>query len=367
MPIKRGSNWFTNLRYKYQGRSGRIRLKVGPRRRDAVDTETQIRAAMAAGTFVLPEDRVPIAAKGEQVLKGPDVEPAPSLFVEFAGGEFLRWSKAKHSPGQHKRQKGIIEAHLAPHFDGLRLDAITPKHIDDYLLCRIQQRKRQVKPATVNRELMCLKSIFRKAIEYGYLATSPAARIPPFKEAENPPRLLEQREIAAILRQMPDQLRVLVALAAYAGMRLEEACNLKWSDVDLKVGEMDFVGKGGKRRRVPISDDLRTYLIGHPRRLGSPYVCPNSRGKPYSDIRGSLNSAVERAGISDHVTLHQFRHAFSSYMQMLGVSPHLVQKWLGHKSLKTTQRYSHVSPEYEKEAIQRVKYREDEEAEEMKA
>jgi integrase len=46
-----------------------------------------------------------------------------------------------------------------------------------------------------------------------------------------------------------------VALADYAGFRLEEACNLKWVDVDLNGGELNFEGKGRKGRRVPISDD----------------------------------------------------------------------------------------------------------------
>ena len=126
------------------------------------------------------------------------------------------------------------------------------------------------------------------------------------------------------MREMPDHLRVIVALAAYAGLRLEEACHLKWSDIDMTNGELEFEGKGRKRRRVPISDELHVHLSRHPRRLGSRYVCPNPAGVPYADIRASLDSAAKRAGVEDRVRMHALRHAFASHMQLAGVSPRQV-------------------------------------------
>ena len=54
--------------------------------------------------------------------------------------------------------------------------------------------------------------------------------------------------------------------------------------------------------------------------------------------------------------MHQLRHAFCSHALMQGIDPRTVQKWMGHKDLKTTLKYAHVSPDHEREAIQRLRY-----------
>ena len=73
-------------------------------------------------------------------------------------------------------------------------------------------------------------------------------------------------------------------------------------------------------------------------------------------MRKSLNKAAADAGISGEIGLHQLRHAFCSHALMAGVDPRTVQKWMGHRDLKTTLRYAHVSPDHEKMAIQRLRY-----------
>ena len=90
--------------------------------------------------------------------------------------------------------------------------------------------------------------------------------------------------------------------------------------------------------------------------VGSPYVFSNREGKPYTDIREPLNDAAQRAGINGAIKLHQLRHAFCSHALMSGIDARTVQKWMGHKDLKTTLRYAHVSPDHEKAAIQKLSY-----------
>ena len=88
-----------------QGRRGRIRKKIGPRRRDAVNVEAKIRAEMAAGTYVFPEDREKQIAEEAQTRM---------LFGDFAQDEFLPWSKSKHSDGHHRRQKLTRRKRIRP-------------------------------------------------------------------------------------------------------------------------------------------------------------------------------------------------------------------------------------------------------------
>ena len=76
----------------------------------------------------------------------------------------------------------------------------------------------------------------------------------------------------------------------------------------------------------------------------------------YNEVRKPLSAAALRAGIEDNVNLHQLRHAFCSHALMSGIDARTVQRWMGHKNLPTTMRYSHTSPDHERAAIQRLRY-----------
>ena len=95
----------------------------------------------------------------------------------------------------------------------------------------------------------------------------------------------------------------------------------------------------------------------HPRSTGSPYVLVNpATGQPYNNVRKALASAARRAGLDGFIGLHQLRHAFCSHCLMQGIDPRTMQKWMGHKDLKTTLRYAHVSADHEKAAMERLAY-----------
>ena len=69
--------------------------------------------------------------------------------------------------------------------------------------------------------------------------------------------------------------------------------------------------------------------------VGSPYVFSNREGRPYTDIRDSLNEAARQARIEGEVKMHQLRHAFCSLALMQGIDPRTVQKWMGHKDRRS--------------------------------
>jgi len=356
--MKRGDTWYVNVRCTYKGRSLRIRKSIGTRRRDAVAAEVQIRAQIAAGTYV-PED--------EQLPQPPP--PRRPSFEDFALDEFLPWCQSNRSETHYVQQERILKQHLIPVIGGLRMDEISQKRIEDYCQGRRGKRfqsgkhRKRVKPATVNRELFCLKAVMRKAVEWGLLELSPAQPIKPFREIPHKPRLLSQAEVKRLLDALPDHLRALGAVVAYAGLRRAEAFYLRWQDVDLPNGELNVTSreerhtKSYKSRRIPMHPDLVTYLRQHPRRLGCRYVFPNKAGKPYYKIDRQLDEAAERAGIPEgKVRLQQIRHTFCSHAQMSGIPASTVQGWMGHQSVNTTRIYTHVSPEHERVVIHRLGY-----------
>ena len=123
-------------------------------------------------------------------------------------------------------------------------------------------RRAKVKPATVNRELFCLRKILEKAIDWGRLQISPARAVKPLPEVPDKARPLTDDEVLRLLEALPDHLRALAATVAYAGLRSAEVFHLRWSDVDLQAGSIRVVSrsdhptKNRKSRIVAMPPDL---------------------------------------------------------------------------------------------------------------
>lgn len=137
------------------------------------------------------------------------------------------------------------------------------------------------------------------------------------------------------------------------GMRQGEILNLKWDDVDLQNG-MIYIknSKSGKLREIPIHPELLDYL-GSANRVG-PYVFADENGMPYSrygKLRHEFENALKRAGIRNF-RFHDLRHTFASELAMRGVDLRTIQDYLGHSTLRMTERYAHLLPNHKKFSIQ---------------
>ncbi len=84
------------------------------------------------------------------------------------------------------------------------------------------------------------------------------------------------------------------------------------------------------------------------------WVAPDSSGKPWKDLRGSISSTARRAEIKKHITHHTFRHTFASHLVMSGVDLLTVMELLGHSSLDMVQRYAHLSPHHKRQAMSKL-------------
>ena len=346
--FKRKDAWWID--YFFEGT--RHRQKIGARRK-AEDALTQIRSMIATGEFVAPNRRVTA-----------DVSNRALSLEEFVAADLLPWSEHQHSATHHRRLRGIFSKHLLPRFGSRSLDSISTKDIESYKIARRRDKvgAALVSEATVNRELCCLKLVFKKAVEWKSIDVNPARDVKTYKESPEPPRLLEPREIDGLLMECPDWLKGLVACAVYAGLRSEELLHLQWRDVNWENGELLVASRRGHHtknytsRRIPMNPELIPYLRHHPRVLKSDFVFCKQDGKPFKDIRVSLKQAAKRAGIDGFIGLHQLRHAFCSHSLMGGIDPRTVQRWMGHKNLQTTEGYAHTSPDHERAAIQKLSY-----------
>jgi len=236
---------------------------------------------------------------------------------------------------------------LRSFFQEKYLYEITPLGIEKYKEKRVQE----VKPATVNRELACLKTLFNKAIEWGKLEFNPMKRVKLLKENNQRIRYLEEDEIKRLIENCSDHLRPIVLLALNTGMRRGEILNLKWDDIDFRQ-KIIYIrnSKSGEKREIPMNDIVITTLQQMKKISCGPYVFTNKEGRPFQKVYKGFKAALRRAGINNF-TFHDLRHTFASHLVMNGADLKTVQELLGHKTFNMTLRYAHLSPDYKRKAV----------------
>ncbi len=106
----------------------------------------------------------------------------------------------------------------------------------------------------------------------------------------------------------------------------------------------------GEKREITMNEVVRKNIMGVLKNPESQYIFCNKGGKPYGDIKKSFFTAIKKSGIVDF-RFQDLRHTFASQLVMVGVDLNTVREILGHKSLEMTLRYSHLSPDHKKRAV----------------
>lgn len=205
--------------------------------------------------------------------------------------------------------------------------------------------------ATLNAYRNFISSVFRYAIRHGIMADDPVKKVPRFKENEGRDRFLDQDEERALRKTIREsdfpERELSIDLAINTGMRLNEQNSLTWADVSLERGEIKVSqGKTG-RRYIPINQTARAALETlYKESKGRALVSPG-----WSE---SWWTRCQRVSGILNFTWHDLRHTFASRLVMAGVDLSTVQKYLGHKSILTTQRYAHLAPKHLMAGINRL-------------
>jgi len=158
--------------------------------------------------------------------------------------------------------------------------------------------------------------------------------------------------LKAIENDSNEQIRNLMKMVLYTGMRRGELFKLKWKHVDFDRGFIHIVDpKGGPSQKIPLNNEARKLLTYHPR-TKSPYVFPGQGGKQRVSAQAGVNKIKKAAGLpKDFRPLHGLRHYFASALASSGkVDMYSLQRLLTHKSPVMTQRYAHLRDEALKKA-----------------
>jgi integrase/recombinase XerC len=219
---------------------------------------------------------------------------------------------------------------------------------------------------TIARRLSALRTFCRWLLREGRITTDPTEGLAAVRREKRLPRHLPVEEVAAVL-EAPDPGRPLglrdraVLETLYAtGCRVAELTALDRQDLSLREGLVRLLGKGRKERIVPVGskarEALRAYLGVRGRlRARRPHrdedsaaLFVNHRGGRLTDrsVRRILDSALRKTAASRRISPHGLRHSFATHLLDAGADLRAIQELLGHASLGTTQRYTHVSLEH---------------------
>jgi len=176
------------------------------------------------------------------------------------------------------------------------------------------------------------------------------AGIPWPKVAHGVPEILSGSEVVSLLDSIESAKHRAIVMTAYgAGLRISEVCALQVEDIDSKRMTIRVRhGKGDRARYVLLPERVlfllrRYWVMDRPKRpwlfAGEQPGCPVSA----ASVRYHLAAAAKKTGLTKRVTPHVLRHTFATHLLELGTDVRVIQMLLGHRSIRTTMRYTHLT------------------------
>ncbi|HEY7515586.1 MAG TPA: tyrosine recombinase XerC, partial [Vicinamibacteria bacterium] len=227
----------------------------------------------------------------------------------------------------------------------------------DHLLVRgflAELHQRGLRKSSSARKLAGLRSFFRYLCREGRLAANPARGLQTPRQERRIPAVLDEAQVASLL-EMPGEGapalrgRAILELLYGTGIRCAELVGLDLAEVDLEARMIRVLGKGRKERVVPFGsrarEALRAWLPARMRaRPGSDALFVNAKGGRLTDrsVRKLLARRVQQTALARRISPHALRHSFATHLLGRGADLRSIQELLGHSSLSTTQRYTHV-------------------------
>ena len=259
---------------------------------------------------------------------------------------FLQYLARNRLKGSQRSQK----------IDQIEIDGVDSISIRGYLGWLHAGKKK----TTIARKLSAVRSFFKYLVKHGVITDNPAESILTPKQDKSIPQYLPVDEMFRLLDSIQTgnildlRNRAIFETLYSCGIRVSELVGLNVIDVDFKGSVIRVLGKGSKERIIPIGQKalaaIRIYRAGLQAEYG---IAADLKGPLFLNKNKSRLSArsvarilvklVNSCGLLKPVSPHTLRHTFATHMLDAGADLRIVQELLGHKSLSTTQKYTHVS------------------------
>ena len=310
--------------------------------------------------------------------------------------EYLKEKEREVRESTIEQYKSVLTQFADDHAPtGATMRDIRPEHIRSFMNARVnvgQSNEGDPAPSTVRTRHQYLSTFFSWAENEGLVGESPTSEVakPPKPDVKDV--FLETEDIAAIFSEIDahreeskntrgttaqnQYLKRLILVATHTALRRGELLNLKWEDIDLENGslavrnrpEEDFETKNGDERVIPLDDTASATLQNlHDERDPAPgewvFVRDAGGDQPHpSSVTKSFKKYARAAGLTDaeDLKLHSTRHTAGSWLSRDGAPMRVIQEFMGHSDVSTTQRYSHLRQEAMQEAVDSMDDRMDE-------
>ena len=220
--------------------------------------------------------------------------------------------------------------------------------------------------SSVNRYLSAIRGFYRYLIRFAKLNDNPCSNLRNVKTPARLPSVLWEDEMAdfASLPETtgilwPERDKALILAMYSAGLRISEVVSLTTENISSSLDEAKITGKGGRQRYVFFSDQAKDAIIEYlPQRAsrlimndknekkGSLFISRRGNAISVPGIRWIITRYAQQFGVSGkNIHPHALRHSFATHLVNSGCDVRVVQEMLGHSSISTTQRYTHISIE----------------------
>lgn len=250
-------------------------------------------------------------------------------------------------------------------------DCLSKNTVDSF----VTNLHKQYMPKTVKRKIASLKAFFHHLEYKELLIENPFNKLDVhFREAKLLPKTISFHSIQQFLSVLYEQKKLanseyklhciirdiaVIELLFATGMRISELCSLKPADIDLQNNTVLIYGKGAKERILQLGNpEVISALALYQETFAEDiaycgYFFVNRLKHKLSDqsVRFMIKHYTELAGIEQHITPHMFRHSFATLLLEQDVDIRYIQKMLGHSSISTTEIYTHVSNNKQKDIL----------------
>ena len=261
----------------------------------------------------------------------------------------------------------MLDDYMRSNYSSLALNAIALEHLQEFL---IHINELTFSESTQARVISGIKAFFRYLLLEEIISADPTQLLESPKLKRSLPAFLSIDEIdqlfAAIDHSTPEgqRNRAMLETMYSCGLRVSETINLKISNIYLDVGFVRVIGKGNKERLVPLGTKAAEQIKFYKEHTRSHVVIKtgnedilfiNRRGTALSRVMVFmiLKDLTAKAGIKKNIHPHTLRHSFATHLVEAGADLRAVQEMLGHKSITTTEIYTHLDRTYLRQTMEK--------------
>ena len=261
-------------------------------------------------------------------------------------GKFLKEYTSTLSENTQKAY-GYYAENLKDFFGSQKLSSITPKNVTRY---KVQRRDNGASSSTINRELYMLSKAFKLAVnEWEWLNQNPVSKVSKETENNERDRWLSYAEEKGLIDNCPEWLSDIIIFDLHTGLRQDELLSLEWTRVDMQQKTILIQKtKNGKPKAIPLNQNAFDVLVKRSKigNIHNDLVFFSSHGTKFNrfNVKRAFRKALDKPGI-ENFRFHDLRHTFATRLVQKGEDIYKVAKLLGHKSIKSIQRYAHHCPE----------------------